>query len=208
MSREVRRVPVGWEHPTEYNPYRYVHDHKGLMGSYPDAFDEWTSEGFQLRGRTGHEWSFYSKWCLTGYDDCSCHHSTGIVHPYVLGEVPHEVRDEDHLFELLQAYWYYSRPNPEDYMPVWSEEEATGWCLYETVSEGTPVTPVFASADELINHLSTVGQAHSGPMRRSAAEALVGTGYSFGSMLITAEGQILNSAEDADKVEEWMKSDA
>ena len=32
-----------------------------------------------------------------------------------------------------------------------------GWQVWETVSEGSPVTPVFATPEELINHLTTVG---------------------------------------------------
>jgi hypothetical protein len=32
-----------------------------------------------------------------------------------------------------------------------------GWQVWETVSEGSPITPVFATADELIEHLCTVG---------------------------------------------------
>lgn len=36
-----------------------------------------------------------------------------------------------------------------DYMPDWSEDEATHYQVYETVSEGTPVSPVFASLEKL-----------------------------------------------------------
>lgn len=32
-----------------------------------------------------------------------------------------------------------------------------GWQVWETVSEGSPVSPVFATAEELARHLSTVG---------------------------------------------------
>ena len=34
-------------------------------------------------------------------------------------------------------------------MPEFPEGTATGWQLYETTSEGTPVSPVFATAEEL-----------------------------------------------------------
>jgi hypothetical protein len=74
-----------------------------------------------------------------------------------------------------------------------------GWQLWETVSEGSPVTPVFATAEELIDHLATVGQRSSGPMRRSAAEVLVRSGSSLGS-LVGIGGQLLDSAEDADRI--------
>lgn len=34
-----------------------------------------------------------------------------------------------------------------------------GWQLWETISEGSPITPVFATAEELARHLA----AHEGP---------------------------------------------
>jgi hypothetical protein len=47
-------------------------------------------------------------------------------------------------------------PSPDDYRP-WPDDEAVWWQLWETVSEGTPVTPAFASADELIDYLAQHG---------------------------------------------------
>lgn len=35
--------------------------------------------------------------------------------------------------------------------------EGEGWQVWETVSEGSPISPVFATAEELARHLSTVG---------------------------------------------------
>lgn len=48
--------------------------------------------------------------------------------------------------------WYGQRPDPDHYFPEFTEPRE-GWCLYETVSEGTPVTPVFESAEDLIDYL-------------------------------------------------------
>ena len=95
-----------------------------------------------------------------------------------------------------------SRPVAEDYMPDFDVPEGDlGWCLYETVSEGTPVTPVFGTAEALIDRLATVGQDHDRqPMRRAAAEALVRAGHSFGSFLIVG-GQMLRGDADADVIE-------
>lgn len=44
-------------------------------------------------------------------------------------------------------------PDPEYYRPEWNEEEATWYQVYETVSEGTPVTPPFENQSELIDYL-------------------------------------------------------
>lgn len=81
--------------------------------------------------------------------------------------------------------------------------EGEGWQLWETVSDGSPVTPVFATAAELITHLVEVGEEHTGgrrtKYRRAAAEALVAAGWSIGSMFQLAEGgEVFDGAKDAD----------
>jgi hypothetical protein len=49
-------------------------------------------------------------------------------------------------------YWEWNSgpPNPDDYMPHFGED-ATHYQLYETTTEGTPISPVFASMDELLD---------------------------------------------------------
>lgn len=55
------------------------------------------------------------------------------------------------------AEWQQSHEDPDDdlppdradYMPDWPEEVATHFMLYENVSEGSPISPAFATADEL-----------------------------------------------------------
>lgn len=51
-------------------------------------------------------------------------------------------------------YWEYAGnpPQREDYEP-WNPEEATWFQVWETVSEGTPVSPPFATREELIEYL-------------------------------------------------------
>ena len=49
------------------------------------------------------------------------------------------------------------RPNdPSDYRP-WSDAEATWYQVWQTVSEGSPVSPPFATQDELIDYLAEHG---------------------------------------------------
>lgn len=223
MSREVRRVPIGWQHPTEPNPYwreqtasalrrngclsllhmpqvRFV----GLMSDYAESLANWEQEVAEAEAREG-GWQFQVEYHLTGYkgrDDVE-----PVVHPFYTWsedgetEIPVSVRDEDHLHELWLAQVRSQRPDPAHYMPDFGDAEL-GWCLYETVSEGCPVTPVFATADELIEHLSTVGQDwDQQPMRRTAAETLVRQGGSFGSMLAIG-GTLYRSDVDADLIAE------
>src|SRR5579864_6349431 len=60
-----------------------------------------------------------------------------------------------------QQYWEYAGnpPDPECYRPDWPEETRTAWQVYETVSEGTPVSPVFLDQEEMVRWL--IAQGHS-----------------------------------------------
>lgn len=49
--------------------------------------------------------------------------------------------------------WNGSPPDPDYYRPEWDESKATWWQVYETVSEGTPVSPAFETPNELIEYL-------------------------------------------------------
>ena len=51
------------------------------------------------------------------------------------------------------------RPEPERwYMPKWTDEERTHLQLYETTTEGTPVSPVFATEEDLVRFLVDEGE--------------------------------------------------
>ncbi len=65
-------------------------------------------------------------------------------------------RDGDCSFEE----WCGERPEAEWYVPYDPGAEQPWWQMYETVSEGTPVTPAFATAEELIDWLATVGESY------------------------------------------------
>lgn len=57
-----------------------------------------------------------------------------------------------------QDYWEWSGAPPERvYYRPWADEEATWFQLWETVSEGTPVSPPFATKEELAEYLATNG---------------------------------------------------
>lgn len=224
MSREVRRVPLDFKHPTEHNPYwreqqrpflgrahvpsrlhgpteRFV----GLVDDYPGALADWKKDKQEraesLATRSGHPWDFNVEYHLTGFQNGRDEEPR--IRPFYLDdEVSVTVRDEDHLHELMSAQKPEEQPDPKDFMPVFDVPEGElGWCLYETVSEGTPVTPVFATAAELIDHLATVGQDWDQvPLRRASAEAIVNRGGTLGSMVVVA-GAVFNSTTDADILE-------
>ena len=45
-------------------------------------------------------------------------------------------------------------PDKNDYMPVWTKDEATYYMMYENTSEGTPISPAFATPEELAQWLA------------------------------------------------------
>jgi hypothetical protein len=50
-------------------------------------------------------------------------------------------------------------------MPDWPAEQCTHFQMYETTTEGTPISPVCASAEELARWLTDNGASAFGPMR-------------------------------------------
>ncbi len=83
-------------------------------------------------------------------------------------------------------FWDWEGPPPDSqycvpYDPA--EFKETGWWqVYETVSEGTPVTPAFATPEELIDYLATKGdfwdqRLGTPPPSREAAERFVKAGW-------------------------------
>ena len=56
---------------------------------------------------------------------------------------------------LQAALEYYGRaPDRDDYMPEWPEAERTHLMMYETTSEGTPISPAFETPEELARWLT------------------------------------------------------
>ncbi len=49
---------------------------------------------------------------------------------------------------------YYGSSNKRDFMPDWEPEECTHLQMYETTTEGTPISPVMATAEDLAHWLA------------------------------------------------------
>ena len=103
-----------------------------------------------------------------------------------ISECPAKCEDPVAEFEA----YYGPAPKPE-YYRTYRLEDATWYQLWETVSEGTPVTPPFATKDELVDYLVAHGDFWDqerrrkgvisvpvGPWKREEAESLVfGSGW-------------------------------
>lgn len=166
MGREIRRVAANWEHPRQncphYHPWRGVCEEAKENGGQcsKPLYDE--------------DYEFAIEGWIEGYQ------------LWKKGEHPDQ--DEGNKNELYWEWWG-GPPDPEYYRPKW-EGEPTWYQVYETVSEGTPVTPAFATKQELIDYLVEHGDfwdqnRGDGGWDRKNAESFVETGYAF-SMVVTA----------------------
>lgn len=175
MGREVRRVPMDWQHPTVWrerwdrstgtSPMTLVP--RPLFDDYAGSLADWEREKAKLQAREGSSWEFRVEYHLTGWSTPGSAEVPEVRPFHVMtgeGEVPVRVRDEDNLHELLMAAHESDRPDPADYMPEFPEGTATGWCMYETTSEGTPISPVLGTPEELAHWLADNGASTFGSM--------------------------------------------
>lgn len=67
-----------------------------------------------------------------------------------------------------------SVPDQNDYMPDWPESEKTHWQMYESVTEGTPISPVMESPGALAHWLAD-NQGDAGAGRTASYEQWLST---------------------------------
>lgn len=93
------------------------------------------------------------------YEDClQPMHNQPYIEAFREWLKEHELWEKGEHPDQDPKYSHYAQfggdaPNIEYYRPNWSKETATWYQVYETVSEGTPVTPAFETKEELINYL-------------------------------------------------------
>ncbi len=146
MSREIRRVPPDWKHPTRgelgwgsrQNEYQPMH-----RSSYAERAEEWMKE--------------YAQYQAEEFDIGS------------------------------RAYfWDYDPPPDKNHYREreWKEEEATAFQIYEDMSEGTPVSPVFLTEVEMRTWL--LEQGHS----EKATDRFIDGGYAFSMVIVGKQARI------------------
>lgn len=193
MSREVRRVPMDWRHPMHWREQwdpakgrtRTMLVPRPLLDDYNGALRSWESDGAELARRDGFGWTFWSERCLRDgkpYDEWPDHE-------------PVTVRDADHLHELLTAYHERQRPDRDDYMPDFPEGTATGWCMYETTSEGTPISPVFDTPEALARWLADTGASAFGGRTATYEQWLSTIRQGWAPSAVTIGGALLSGVE-------------
>ncbi len=180
MGREIRRVIPNWEHPKRTKWNPFT-------GREEEGYQPLRDEAY---GPVMAEWiENHELW--------------------ERGEHPDQ-KDDGTTECRYYVQWLGSTPNWEYYRPDWKPEEATWWQVYETVSEGTPVTPPFATREELVEYLVENGdfwdqkrrkegpllgfQMPSDPWPRKQAEAFV-FGDGWASTLIAENGVVKTGVE-------------
>jgi hypothetical protein len=83
-----------------------------------------------------------------------------------------EFTSENELYEYLTEDGQINTPDINDYMPT-----GEWYQLYEEVSEGTPLSPPFATKEELINWLTENEDFNGNVRTKEAAEFMVNQGY-------------------------------
>lgn len=192
MGREVRRVPPSWAHPQEerFDPFRRVTETRYVPLYDRDAETAWA------------QWQAeYAKWLGNGHD--------GGEFARVRAEHPDLNYSADEPYRAFCS-WHGQPPDPSRHRPKWPAGSATWWQVYETVSEGTPVTPPFATPEELVNYLATHGDFWDqrrraegrtsmpcGPWPREHAEAFVKRGWAPSVVVVTSpEGAEVKTPRD------------
>jgi len=66
-------------------------------------------------------------------------------------EFPEYADEEDR--KMTYGQWAGQRPHKDDYMPDWPADQCTHLMMYECASEGTPISPAFATPEELAEWL-------------------------------------------------------
>lgn len=158
MGREVRMVPEGWQHPK---------DAKGnfiplMKGPFSKVLAEWDEE--------------------------AAHWSRGEVLDYSTWPKHRTFKPKEGSSALeCESFeeWNGKRPVKNEYMPEWPEGSATMLMMYENTSEGTPISPAFATPEELAHWLADNSASAFGGMTATYEQwlATCKAGWSVGMVL-------------------------
>jgi hypothetical protein len=140
MGRSVRRVPKDWVHPV------YTAEtarHPGDVGRYVPLLDRFDPEEARLWDEGARKWA-------EGLRPDGLDENGQDIWVVPSEEFPLSYRSPEVTWEA----WTGTRPDPARHMPFWPDEERTHIAMYETTSEGTPISPVFKTGVALAHWLA------------------------------------------------------
>lgn len=105
---------------------------------------------------------------LAEWDEANIKWSEGLREDFRGGWKAKEQDEIDDSFEE----WDGERPVKENYMPEWPEEELTHIMMYETCSEGSPISPAFDNPEDLARWLTDNDASAFGSMTATYEEWL------------------------------------
>ena len=117
--------------------------------------------------------------------------------------IPHQKHfsyNEEEIAEGLRDGWLDNSPPNYgcDVMPQWPESERTHYQMYESVTEGTPISPVMESPEALARWLAD-NKVSAGPYATATYDqwlAMIKAGSSIGSFVMNrATGETMSGVE-------------
>jgi hypothetical protein len=173
MGREVRKVPANWVHPRDQRG-----NHIPLFGrSYAKETADW-DEGER-------QWK-------AGFRSQTVWHDGGGYHEEWIPKEPeyHEARicDDGRYRVMTYADWAGARPAMSDYMPDWPNELRTHLQMYETTSEGTPISPVMDTPEALARWLADNNASAFANMTATYEQWLATINRGFAPSAVIAHG--------------------
>ena len=97
--------------------------------------------------------------------------------------------------KLTYSEWNGGRPEEEDYMPSWSANVANHYMMYETTSEGTPISPAFDTPENLATWLCNSGASSFGSRTASYEGWLRVAKGGFACSAVIAGGELKSGVE-------------
>jgi hypothetical protein len=167
MGRQIRMVPNGWQHPK---------DRKGnyiplLQGPFSKTLAEWDEEA--------------AAW------------DRGEVLDYSTWPARRTFKPKEKSALECESFkdWDGERPVESEYMPEFPAGSATMLVMYEDTSEGTPISPAFATPEELARWLADNGASAFSDMTATYDQwlATCKAGWSVGMVL--ANGRMMSGVE-------------
>lgn len=97
--------------------------------------------------------------------------------------------------EMAFEQWEGQRPHRDDYMPNWPAEQRTHLMMYEDTSEGTPISPAFATPEELARWLADNGASWFGDSTATYEQWLHVARGSYAPSMVIVDGVLVGSGE-------------
>lgn len=83
-------------------------------------------------------------------------------------------------------------PDANDFMPVWPDSERTHYMMYETTTEGTPISPAFSTPEELARWLTESNASANGYEGASYESWLRVCKGGYAPLMVLRDGELMS----------------